>query len=246
MSSSAVQLDPVGDPRFPTTQWGLVLAARDRLDPTGLDAISTLCRDYWFPVYAYLRGRTPDRHAACDLTQAFFTRVLERRVFDEARPERGRFRTFLLAAVRHFSSNEFARANAIKRGGGKPLWTFDAERDERRWADEPVDAATPEREFDRRWALELLQIVDRKLRAEYARIGKLLWYETLQPLAAGDDDARYADAAQTLGLTPAAARQAVRRLRLRIRRGVLDEIRATVATPESIEDELRHLFEALG
>src|SRR4051812_46002391 len=141
---------------FATTHWSLVAAAKDPDTPAARQALADLCRAYWFPVYAYVRRRGHDRHAAEDLTQAFFARLLEKNDLAAADRTRGRFRTFLLTACQHFLANQHDRATAKKRGGGKTPFSLDFADAEGRFAHEPAAADTPERVFERRWALELL------------------------------------------------------------------------------------------
>ena len=239
-------------PRFVTTRWSLVLQARDKGDPDGVAALADLCRAYWFPLYAFIRKRSRDGHEAQDLTQSFFARLLEKDFLDDVQPERGRFRAFLLAAVRHFVANEWDKQRAAKRGGGR--WqqsldaaAFDWESGESRYLTDPSHDLTAERLFERQWALALLERVLNRLRDEHQAAGKLGQFETLQPfLSLARDSANYDEAAQQLDTTEAAARVAAHRLRKRYRQLLRDEIAHTVATSDEIDDEIRHLFEVLA
>lgn len=232
--------------QFQTTHWSMIIAAGGPQDDLGRSALATLCRNYWFPVYAFVRRRIVDPHAASDMTQAFFARLLEKNYLADARQDRGRFRTFLLTAVQRFMANEWAKGQAQKRGGGRAAWSLDVSSGETRFAAELIEDSTPEREFDRRWALQLLQLVDRRLQDEYERAGRLDWLGQLKPLATGDDDVSYEDVAARLQISVGAARTAVYRLRLRFRELIRSEIAQTVADPADVDDEVRRLFEALG
>jgi len=247
--SSSVSKDR--SPRFATTRWSLVLQARDRPSPDSREALADLCRAYWYPLYALIRRRSRDGHEAQDLTQGFFARLLEKDFLDDVDPARGRFRAFLLAAVKHFLANEWDKDQAAKRGGGHRIVTLDApsfdwDSGESRFLMEPSHELTAERLFERQWALALLDRVLNRLRDEHADAGKIAQFETLQPFLSTDRDAaNYAGAAMKLNMTEAAVRVAAHRLRKRYRTLLRDEIAHTVATPEEVEDELRYLFTAL-
>ena len=229
-----------------------MLQARDKADPDGVAALADLCRAYWFPLYAFIRKRTRDGHEAQDLTQSFFARLLEKDFLDDVLPERGRFRAFLLAAVRHFVANEGDKQRAVKRGGGR--WprsldaaAFDWESGESRYLTDPSHDFTAERLFEKQWALALLERVLSRLRDEYVNAGKREQFETLQPFLSTDrDSANYSEAASRLSITVEAARVAAHRLRKRYRQLLRDEIAQTVASPEHVDDEIRHLFEVLA
>ncbi len=239
-------------PCFVTTRWSLVLQARDKADPDGVAALADLCRAYWFPLYAFIRKRSRDGHEAQDLTQSFFARLLEKDFLDDVLPERGRFRAFLLAAVRHFVANEGDKQRAAKRGGGR--WSrsldaaaFDWESGESRYLTDPSHDLTAERLFEKQWALALLERVLSRLRDEYVNAGKREQFETLQPFLSTDrDSANYSEAVSRLSITVEAARVAAHRLRRRYRQLLRDEIAQTVASPEHVDDEIRHLFEVLA
>ena len=239
-------------PRFATTRWSLVLQAKDKAAPQAAGALADLCRAYWYPLYAFVRKRSRDGHEAQDLTQSFFVRLLEKDFLDDVAPERGRFRAFLLAAIKHFVANEWDREQAAKRGGDKRIVSLDAaafdwESGESRFLTEPAHELTAERLFERQWALALLDRVLSRLRDEHLTAGKLVQFETLQPFLSLDrDSANYAEVAEQLNTTEATARVAAHRLRKRYRALLRDEIAHTVATPEEVDDEIRHLFEALA
>lgn len=239
-------------PRFATTRWSLVLQAKDRPSPDASEALADLCRAYWYPLYALIRRRSRDGHEAQDLTQGFFTRLLEKDFLDDVDPARGRFRAFLLAAVKHFLSNEWDKDRAAKRGGGHrvlslDVQSFDWDSGESRFQMEPAHELTAERFFERQWAVALLDRVLDRLRDEHDGAGTLVQFETLQPFLSVDrDSANYADAAVRLDMTESAVRVAAHRLRKRYRTLLRDEIAHTVNSPEEVEDELRYLFTALS
>ena len=237
-----------GRDHFATTRWSVVLAAG--ADPSSLkarEALTTLCETYWYPLYAFLRGRGHSPADAEDLTQAFFARVVEKQVFQHADPARGRFRSFLLGSLQHFAANAYDREMAGKRGGGAPILSLELERAEGRFQLEPSSDETPERTFDRRWALMLLDRVMSRLSAEAAQHNKSAQFETLKAYLTGDaPHVSYAAAANELGISEGAVKVAVHRLRRSFRDLVRDEIAQTVSSPEDIQDELRHLWSAVG
>ena len=243
---------PRRSPRFATTRWSLVLQAKDRPSPDASEALADLCRAYWYPLYAMIRRRSRDGHEAQDLTQEFFTRLLEKDFLDDVDPARGRFRAFLLAAVKHFLSNEWDKGQAAKRGGGQRIQsldvqTFDWDSGESRFLTEPSHELTPERLFERQWAIALLDRVLKRLRDEYLSLEKLTEFETLTPFLSRDrDGANFADAAQRLDSSESSVRVAAHRLRKRYRELLREEIAHTVSTPEEVEDELRYLFVVLS
>lgn len=246
MSSKNIPHAASGDHRFQTTHWSLVIAAGDRGQAGSQAALEQLCRDYWYPVYAFIRRRVANPHEAQDMTQAFFSRLLEKNYLADARRERGRFRTFLLTATQRFVMKEWTKARAQKRGGGRTLLSLDFATGETQFAIEPADESTPEREFDRRWALQLLQLVDQQLRDENARSGKAEQFDQLKPFVAGEPTESYEQLAERLATSAGAARTAVYRLRQRFRELIRAEIAKTVATEVDIDDEVRRLFEALA
>jgi RNA polymerase sigma factor (sigma-70 family) len=233
--------------RFATTRWSLVLAAKGRGEPQAREALADLCALYWYPLYAYVRRRGHDADRAQDLTQEFFARLLEKDFLADVDRGKGRFRSFLLAACKHFLANERDRARALKRGGGREPIPIDALDAESRYRREPVDAMTPERLFDRRWALTLLDQVLQRLGEEMARAGKAVWFDRLKPAllgARGSDP--YGQIAAELGMTEGAVKVAVHRLRQRYRALLNEEIARTVDDPGQVEDEIRDLFAAVG
>jgi DNA-directed RNA polymerase specialized sigma24 family protein len=232
--------------QFATTHWSLVLAARDRAEPGAGDALASLCALYWYPLYAYVRRRGKTADDALDLTQAFFARLLEKDFLAAVDRGKGKFRSFLLAACKHFLANEYDRARARKRGGGRPLLSLDAADAEGRYCNEPADGVTPEKLFERRWALALLQQVMTRLRTDYEAKGKERQFDHLRGFLVGEKGIGYCKAAVVLGLSEGAVKVAVHRLREKYRELLREEIGRTVGSPEEIDDEVRDLFAALG
>ena len=234
--------------RFATTRWSLVLAAGSGSASSGArEALATLCETYWYPLYAFLRSRGYDADDAQDLTQAFFARVLEKQAISQADPARGRFRSFLLASLQHFAANQRDRNMAKKRGGGLPIVSLEIETAEGRFQMEPPTDETPERIFDRRWALTLLARVMSRLDAETSEAGRRAQFEGLRNYLTGDQPRlSYAETAAQLGISEGAVKVAVHRLRRQFRDLVRDEIAQTVASADEIDDELRYLWSAVG
>jgi RNA polymerase sigma factor (sigma-70 family) len=232
--------------QFASTRWSLVAAAGQGRSPESQAALATLCQIYWYPLYAYARRRLPNVHDAQDLTQAFFAELLEKDFLQAADPQRGKFRSFLLTAFKHFLSKERARAHAQKRGGGRPLVALDFQVGERRYHLEPVDHATPETLYERGWALALLEQTLGRLRRELANAGKEKLFECLKGALAGEGvQESYAQIAEELGISEQAVKVAVYRLRRRYQELLRAEIAQTVAGPEEVDDELRDLFAAV-
>lgn len=231
---------------FTTTQWTVVLAAGQAGAPGGAEALARLCEAYWYPLYAHCRrlGRGPED--AQDLTQEFFRRLIEQEWLDGVSREKGRFRSFLLAALQHFLASERERANAQKRGGAAHITHLDTTSAETRYQRELADPASADRLFDRQWALTLLDLVLTRLRAEQERAGKLAQFDALKPALLGDKAAGgYAELGAALGLSEGAVKVAVHRLRQRYRELLREEVAATVASTADVEDELQSLFAAL-
>jgi RNA polymerase sigma-70 factor (ECF subfamily) len=225
----------------------VVLAAGQGCGPESRNALEVLCRDYWYPLYVYVRRRGHDAETASDLVQEFFARVLEKNTIAAADPQRGRFRAFLLTALRNFLANEWASAGAAKRGKHQNLLSLDLEAGELRYLHEPADELTPERLFERRWAETLLDRVTARLREESVRSGKGAHFDALKIFLTGRTaNASYAAVAGQLGLSEGAAMVAAHRLRKRFRETLLAEILETLADPADLGDEINRLFEALG
>jgi RNA polymerase sigma factor (sigma-70 family) len=232
---------------FPSTHWSIVLAAAGGTTPDAREALEQLCRKYWYPLYAYVRRQGHLPEDAQDLTQEFFARFLEKRYLALADPHRGRFRSFLLTCLKHFLANEWDRATAAKRGGGRAVIPLDAESAENRYLAELTDDLTPERAYDQRWAVALLEHVLARLGYEYVTAGKGAQFEVLRAFLWGaQDSVSYADVAAQLHATQGTVKTAVRRLRARYQEVLRSEIAHTVATPEEVEEEIRWLFAAFA
>ena len=234
------------EPLFVTTHWSVVLAAGHGDTTRAGEALARLCETYWYPLYAYARRRGSSPHDAQDLTQEFFARLLAGNWLADAERDRGRFRSFLLSAMKHFMANEWNKARTLKRGGGQPILSLNDDSAESRYRLEPVEKATPESLFERRWALTLLEGVLARLDDEYRHEGKQAWMEAMRPALTTDRGSlNYAEMAKTLDITETAARVAVHRLRQRYRQLIRTEVASTVASPEEIEAEMHHLFDVL-
>lgn len=232
---------------FATTRWSLVLAAGRRSTAGSRRALAALCAAYWGPLYAYVRRRGFPADEAQDLTQEFFARLLEKQVLQHAARDRGRFRAFLLAALKNFISNFRRDARALKRRPHGGVLSLDFAAAEERFSREPLDRLTPEKLFERRWACTLLEQTLGRLQAEYEKAGKGALFERLKPyLAAGPNTVSYAEAAAELGRSEGAVKVAVHRLRSRYRQLLRREVSQTVAGADDVEEELRSLFRALA
>ena len=233
-------------PLFASTHWSVVSAAGQEDTHAG-DALASLCETYWYPLYAYARRRGCSPPDAQDVTQEFFSRLLKGNWVADADRRRGRFRSFLLSAMKHFMANERNKARAQKRGPGQPLVSLDDASAEPRYRLEPVDERTPESSFDRGWALTLLEKALGRLDEEYRLDGKTNWMEAMRPaLVAERAGIDYGNVARELGITETAARVAVHRLRRRYRKLIQAEVASTVVSSGDVEAEMRHLFRALA
>ena len=233
-----------GPSQFPTTRWTLIIAAGDPQRKDVRSALACLCENYWYPLYAYLRRRGYPADQAQDLTQEFFIRVLEGRYLDRADPEKGRFRAFLLTSLKFFVADEEDRNRAEKRGGGA-LLPLEFSSGEERYQREPAHDETPERIFERRWALSVLDRVVEKLRDEFVRHGRPEHFERLKVFLLGHSDAPYAVLAHEMNTSEGALKVAIHRLRKRYRELFRQEIADTVANPAEVESELRFLAAVL-
>jgi RNA polymerase sigma-70 factor (ECF subfamily) len=231
---------------FATTHWSLVLAAQDQTSPEARAALAALCRSYWYPLYAFIRRQGFDADQAQDLIQEFFTRLLEKDFLAVVSREKGKFRSFLLKACTHFLANERDRARAQKRGGGREVVSFPGEHAERRYGREPSHTLTPERLFERHWALTLLEQVLARLKDEMTRAEKGRLFERLKTFLTGDRGEPYRQLGAELGMTEGAVKVAVHRLRRRYRELLLEEIGRTVEDPADVDEEIDRLFTALG
>lgn len=233
--------------QFTTTHWSVVLAAGQSASPASATALEQLCRSYWYPLYAFVRRLGHSPADAQDLTQGFFAYLLEHHLVARADREAGRFRSFLLGSLKHFLAHEHERATALRRGGGQPVLSLDGFDPEERYALEPSDAATPETIFDQRWARQQIENALNRLRAEYAAAGRGPLFDLLKDYVWGDQNALgLAEIAGRLELSEEAVKKSVQRLRLRFRDALRAEVAQTVATPDQIDEELRHLRAALS
>lgn len=232
--------------RFDTTHWSVVQAAGSDASTAARAALTTLCETYWTPLYWYARRQSHRPDEAQDLTQAFLTEFIEKYRVRAANPERGRFRSFLLASFKHFILNDAQARRAAKRGGGVPLLSLEFDAAEGRYVLEPPDARTPEAIFDRQWAMTVLDLSLRRLEREAAHEGRGLEFELLKPSLLGESaGGGYAAIARALGITAGAVKVAVHRLRRRFREMVREEIAQTVVTEREIEEEVTYLLAAL-
>jgi RNA polymerase sigma factor (sigma-70 family) len=231
---------------FATTRWTVVLAAGHRGAPQADVALEELCRTYWYPLYAYVRRRGHSHDDAEDFTQAFFARLLEKNYLEGISSDKGKFRAFLLVAVKHFLANEWDRAHRQKRGGGVIPLSLDWQDADQRYQIHPVDTLSPDKLYDRAWAVTVLEQVITRLRDESVAEGKTRLYEQLKGfLMVGKSDIPYAQAAAALTLTEGAVRVAVHRLRQRYRELLRQEIAQTLSDPAQIDEEMQALFSAL-
>lgn len=232
---------------FVTTRWSVVLRAGASGSPSAESALATLCEAYWFPIYAHVRRRGNDPEAARDLTQGFFAELIERETIARADPDRGKFRSFLLKSVDRFIQHAHRDARALKRGGGREIISLDAQEAEARLALEPVDERSPDREFDRRWALATLERARQRLRSELAGAGKADLYYALHPHLFGDLEAvPYSDIARRMSVSLIAVKSAAFRLRKRFGELLREEVAQTLADASNVTEEVRHLIAALG
>ena len=233
--------------RFATTRWSLVLEAGQRSSPKATEALPTLCETYWRPLYAYVRQRGHSVDDAQDLTQEFFVRHLDKQTLHVADPERGRFRSFLLASLKNFLTNEWRRDAAQKRGGERSAISLDFDEGESRYRLEPSHTQTPERIFERQWALTLLDRALTKLRAEFDAAGKTEHFGRLKVFLGGSKSTvPYRELGRQLDMSEGAVKVAVHRMRRRYRALLREEIQHTVAAPEDVDKELSQLFDILA
>lgn len=233
--------------QFATTHWTTVLAAGDSVSPHSEEALARLCERYWYPVYAYVRRHGNSPHDSQDLTQAFFARLFERKLLRHVDREGGRFRSYLLTALKNFLCDEWEKGQAQKRGGGRRVLSIDEHRAEERYRIEPVERLDPERLFERRWALTLLEQALERLEKEYRTSGRSEWFHQLRGvLLAEADTSCYAEIARVLNSSVGAVKVAVHRMRRSFRQILRDEISQTVSCGEEVDEELRHLFSVLA
>jgi RNA polymerase sigma-70 factor (ECF subfamily) len=232
---------------FPSTSWSLVFSAGETGATGSEDALAQLCEAYWPPLYAYARRRGYGVEDAAESTQGYFATLLEKRYLRDAQSDRGRFRAFLLTSFRHYLANELDRQRAQKRGGGLTPISFSAETAEQRYSVEPSDWITPEKLFERQWAMTLIGRALARSQGEMADRGKGALFETMKVYLTGDrPEHSYEEQASRHDMTPGAFKTEVHRLRKRFRIAVREEVAATVESPEQVEEELGFLFQALA
>jgi RNA polymerase sigma-70 factor (ECF subfamily) len=232
---------------FATTHWSVVLSTAQSNASQASEALEKLCRTYWPPLYSYVRRQGYGPEDAQDLTQAFFAKLLEKNFWARADPQKGRFRSFLLTALRQFLADERDRARAAKRGGGAALISFDEQVGEEHFLEGLDHKLSPEQQFDKQWASTVLKQARARLRQECIASGKSDLYDRINLL--GDQDERpdtYADIAQQLGMSVSAIKSAVSRLRARYGELVREEVANTVSSPAEVDAEIRHLLSVIG
>ena len=235
------------DGQFTATHWSVVLAARDGTSMQAARALEKLCRTYWYPLYAYVRRKGSSAHDAQDLTQGFFAHLLQRSFLENVGPQKGKFRSFLLAALNHFLSDEWDKSRAAKRGGGQTFISLDDDNAEELYLSEPDSAITAEKIFEQRWALTLLAQALARLRDEFTAAGKTREFDQLKVfLSTPTSDGAYDAVAVDLEMPAATVAVKVHRLRQRYGELIRAEIADTVASPADLEEEMAHLFDAVG
>ena len=239
-----------GDPaQFRTTRWSAILIAAESQMPGSEEALSALCRDYWYPLYAFARRRGYPPHDAQDLTQGFFLSILKRHALKQADPARGKFRSFLLSSFQNFLADESDRARALKRGGDREFLFLDAEEAESRYELEQTDQLTAEKIFDARWAMALLTRAAKRLQEECAIAGETARFEILRPFVGVElnrSPPTYEEVARALGVSVGAAKTTIHRFRKQYASLLRQEVSRTVSDPTEIDDEIRALCEALA
>jgi RNA polymerase sigma factor (sigma-70 family) len=246
MNSTSTSPPKHGAEFFATTHWSVVLTAQGVDARRAQAALAQLCQAYWYPLYAFVRRQGYRPEDAQDLTQEFFARLLAANSLAGVHPEKGRFRSFLLASLKYFLANEWDRAHAAKRGGGQALLSLDDSEAENRYRLEPADTLSADRIFERRWALTLLEQVLQRLRQDYTQAGKEVLFEELKgALVGASATAPYVQMAGRLNMSEGAVKVAVHRLRRRYRELLRQEIAQTVASETEVEDEIRHILAIL-
>ena len=232
---------------FPTTHWTVVLNAGCNDSAAAATALEKVCRAYWYPLYAFARHRGHDAPTAEDLTQSFFARLFENDGLKSLDRQKGKFRSFLLAGLTNFLNNEWARDHATKRGGGLKIIPWDEALAEELYRREPSTETTPEQLFERRWAYTLIELVLERLRLEHEVSGKEREFALLSPYLTNESDGKiYAEVATKLQTTEGAVKVALHRLRRRFGELLRRQIAHTVASPDQVEEEIRHLFAAIS
>lgn len=239
---------------FATTHWSMVLAVGDGSSTTSKSALEKLCESYWYPLYSFVRRKGFDANGAADLTQGFFASLIERNDFETIRKEKGRFRSFLLAAIRHFIANEMDHANAAKRGGNVSTFSIDANSAESKYKNElnefePSHEVTPENSFERTWAIAMIENVHSLLRVEFVKNGRETLFDRLQIFLTGSNQQNaptYRELAEEFEISESAIKVNVHRMRQQFRELLRAEIAHTVPSESEIDDELKALFVTLS
>ena len=234
--------------RFSTTRWTLIVKAGSEDDDVAQQALASLCESYWYPLYAFVRRKGHSPEDAEDVIQGYFAGFLEKGLVKKFRPEIGRFRTFILATLKHYLLHERDKKRALKRGGNVYTLSLDADDAENRYSLEPVDKnLTPDKVFERRWALNVLDRALGKLEQASIKSGKGEQFAELSPyLVSGADDVPYSEVAEKLEMSDGAVRVAVHRLRKRFGQYLRDEVAVTGADEADVQDELHHLIQVLS
>jgi RNA polymerase sigma factor (sigma-70 family) len=236
-----------GGSSFATTHWSVVRRAGTSIGEEASGALETLCRTYWYPLYAFIRRMGNSPEDAQDVTQSFFAYLLEKGLIGRAQPEAGRFRSFLLGSLKNFMANDFRRQHAQKRGGAAMVISFDAQSAEQRYLLEPVELNNPQTLFQQTWAVEVLDQAFLGLESEYQGGGKSEIFQALHRFLQGDRGAQtYAQIGASLGMSEGAVKVAVHRMRQRYRELLRAAVANTVSDPIEVDDELRNLMEALS
>lgn len=239
---------PPGGSGFNTTCWHVVTSSRDHDSAVRRESLGELYKTYWYPLFAYLRRKGYSQEQSSDFVQGFFLELIDKDFLATVSPEKGRFRWFMMSAIGRFVSNQRAKQNAQKRGGGVATFSLDAEQAERRYQQEPEGDWTPEKLFDRRWALEVLSNALQRLKEDHEKRGKLELYTELQSTLAGESLS--AEACDTIGakleMSPVAVKVAAHRLKEKYRKSLVDVVSQTLTDEENVDDELDRLFEALA
>jgi RNA polymerase sigma-70 factor (ECF subfamily) len=244
MSGAESHIEAGVGSRFPTTRWSLIVASRQRPTTQARDALAHLCASYWYPLYAFVRRRPTRIEDAQDLTQGFFACLLEKEYLKDFDRERGRFRAFLLGAFRHVIANERDREHTIKRGGGRPPISLDMQEAERRYLLDPGHDVTPEKLYERRWAMTLLDRALKRLRTESGQVSQ---FDRFKIFLTGEPaGVSYSEIAAELGMSEGALKVAVHRLRRKFREVLRAEIADTVASPEEVKEEMQYLLSVVS
>ncbi len=241
------QQRPIGaSPAFMTTHWSMVIVAGSQGNPDAHGALEQLCGTYWYPLYAFIRRRGYPSDKAQDLTQEFFVRLLEREFLGKADRNRGKFRTFLLSALKNFLAHQSEKERAAKRGGDRIHFSIHALEGERRYLAEPIENMTPDKLYEKRWATTVIEQALQDLRAEYKQSGKQELFERLKDHVWGDKSASYADIAEEFNMNEGSVKAAAFRLRKRFAQALRQVIANTVHSPEAVEEELKTLIETFS